>query len=160
MHLAVDAGNLPVRVQRDRRVVVEPRRAPLKQRRHNRHAQLRAPTSASFFVEGPGIGSARSKRRRSSRWQKYCVRKSSGRQTIFAPSRAASRMWPSAAAKFASGSGAHAHLHKRNAVFVRSRHCFNSQVSAACSARSKIGPAPQGRTRPQSAGTRLGWPEL
>ncbi len=61
-------------------------------------------TSASFAVDGPGIGSARSNNRKSSRWQKYCVRKSSGRQTMFAPSRAASRMRLSAEAKFASGS--------------------------------------------------------
>ena len=68
--------------------------------------------SESRAVEGPGISSARSKSRSSSRWQKYCVRKSSGRQTIFAPRRAASRMCPTAEAKLASGSGAHAHLHQ------------------------------------------------
>ena len=50
-------------------------------------------TSASFAVDGPGIASARSKSAVSSRWQKYWVRNSSGRQTIFAPSRAASRIW-------------------------------------------------------------------
>ena len=34
---------------------------------------------------GPGMGSARSNRAASSVWQKYWVRKSSGRQAIWAP---------------------------------------------------------------------------
>ena len=40
MHLAVDAGDSSVGIQRDRGVVIKPRRTPLKQRRHNRHMGL------------------------------------------------------------------------------------------------------------------------
>ncbi len=61
-------------------------------------------TSASFAVDRPGISSERSKSASSSRWQKYCVRKSSGRHTICAPSVAASRTCLIADEKFASGS--------------------------------------------------------
>ena len=62
-------------------------------------------TAASRSVLGPGMGSARSNRAVSSRWQKYCARKSSGRQTICAPARAASRTRSAAFSRFASGSG-------------------------------------------------------
>src|SRR5579864_9553593 len=46
--------------------------------------------SASASVVGPGTASARSKSLASSRWQKYCALKSSGRHTTFAPIFAAS----------------------------------------------------------------------
>src|ERR1041385_3317039 len=58
-------------------------------------------------VEGPGISSASAKLAWSSDWQKYCDRKSSGRQIICAPCRAASRTRVTAFAKFAAGSGPH-----------------------------------------------------
>src|SRR5712692_1281457 len=58
-----------------------------------------------FSVVGPGIGSARSKREASSRWQKYCVRKSSGRQTTWAPRLDAACTCSTARARFSSGSG-------------------------------------------------------
>src|SRR4051794_11432115 len=62
-------------------------------------------SSPSLVVEGPGMDSAKSKRRRSSRWQKYWARNNSGRQTMFASLRAASRIWRRAESKFDSGSG-------------------------------------------------------
>src|SRR5882757_6839939 len=62
-------------------------------------------TAASRSVLGPGIGSARSKSAMSSRWQKYCARKSSGRQMTRAPARAASRTRSAALSRLASGSG-------------------------------------------------------
>src|SRR6266571_9278260 len=55
-------------------------------------------------VDLPGISSANSKFLWSSVWQKYCDRKSSGRQTIAAPFLAASRMNSIAREKFFSGS--------------------------------------------------------
>src|SRR5579859_2963501 len=58
----------------------------------------------SFSVVGPGMGSARSNREASSRWQKYCVRKSSGRQTTCAPRLAAACTCSTARFKFSSGS--------------------------------------------------------
>ena len=81
VHLAVQAERARRRVEDDRGVVVEARRAPLEERRDDRHARfLRAPRRAPRCV-GPGIGSARSKSAASSRWQKYGERNSSGRQT-------------------------------------------------------------------------------
>ena len=48
VHLAVDAGDVAIGIQRDRGVVIKPRRAPLKQRRDDRHVQLaRQPRPAS-----------------------------------------------------------------------------------------------------------------
>src|SRR5258708_5634458 len=58
-------------------------------------------------VLGPGIASARSKSCASSRWQKYCVRKSSCRQTICAPILAASRTLATAFSTFAAASVLH-----------------------------------------------------
>src|SRR5438105_12087059 len=55
-------------------------------------------------VDFPGTASARSKFLWSSVWQKYCDRKSSGRQTISAPFLAASRMKSIAREKLFSGS--------------------------------------------------------
>ena len=57
---------------------------------------------------GPGIGSASAKRAWSSRWQKYWARKSSGRQTIWAPARAASRTRSAAWSRFCAVEGAQA----------------------------------------------------
>src|SRR6202046_263836 len=62
-------------------------------------------TSESAAVEGPGMDSAVEKRAWSSRWQKYCARKSSGRQMSFAPASAASRTRATALARFASVEG-------------------------------------------------------
>src|SRR6266849_1603429 len=58
-----------------------------------------------FSVVGPGIGSARLNREASSRWQKYCVRKSSGRQSTWAPRLEAACICSTARARFSSGSG-------------------------------------------------------
>src|SRR6185436_1797336 len=60
-----------------------------------------APSAA---VVGPGTGSARSKRRASSLWQKYGERKSSGRHTTAAPAAAASLIPASARSMLAAGS--------------------------------------------------------
>src|SRR5665213_2902093 len=62
-------------------------------------------TSLSAAVEGPGMDSAVAKRAWSSRWQKYCARKSSGRQMSFAPASAASRTRATALSRFAWVSG-------------------------------------------------------
>src|SRR5581483_11532747 len=59
---------------------------------------------ASASVVGPGSGSAKSNDAVSSRWQKYCERKSSGRHTTRAPRLAASRMRSAARRRFSSGS--------------------------------------------------------
>ncbi len=64
-------------------------------------------TLPSASVEGPGMGSARSKLAWSSDWQKYCERKSSGRQMICPPCPAASRTRAMALSKLAGGSGPH-----------------------------------------------------
>src|SRR4051794_37970469 len=63
--------------------------------------------AASRSDDGPGIGSARSKRAASSFWQKYGPRNSSGRQTTCAPCFAAAAMAASAFAKFAALSAEH-----------------------------------------------------
>ena len=102
-------------------------------------------TSASFVVEGPGIGSARSKRRRSSRWQKYCARNSSGRQTMFAPSRAASRMCRTADGKIGLGIGPHAHLHQADVVFALCLPFVGSVPSSRSALPSRCSKANPGR---------------
>src|SRR5262245_5145389 len=61
----------------------------------------RAPRAA---VVGPGTGSARAKFEWSSLWQKYRLRKSSGRQTTRAPSLAAWRINASATARLRAAS--------------------------------------------------------
>src|ERR1051325_229396 len=61
--------------------------------------------SVSASVDGPGIGSARSKLAWSSVWQKYGLRNSSGRQTICAPRPAASTTRARARRRLSSGSG-------------------------------------------------------
>src|ERR1700735_2858106 len=62
-------------------------------------------SSLSAAVEGPGMGSATEKSAWSSRWQKYCARKSSGRQMSLAPAMAASRTRATALARLASVEG-------------------------------------------------------
>src|SRR5882724_9548610 len=64
-------------------------------------------TVSSSAVVGPGISSANAKFAWSSAWQKYWERNSSGRQTIWAPCFAASRMRAIAFAMFAVGSVPH-----------------------------------------------------
>ncbi len=64
-----------------------------------------AASAAKRSVVGPGIGSARSNSAVSSRWQKYWVRKSSGRQMTCAPRCAASRTCATARSRLSSGSG-------------------------------------------------------
>src|SRR5262249_54113029 len=64
----------------------------------------RRAVSDSASVVGPGTGSARSKTAGSSRWQKYCDRKSSGRQTTRAPFPAASSMPATALRRFSAAS--------------------------------------------------------
>src|ERR1700735_72854 len=59
-------------------------------------------TRPKASVVGPGTDSANSKFAVSSRWQKYCERKSSGRQTTWAPARAASSMREVACARFSA----------------------------------------------------------
>src|ERR1700734_2531942 len=59
---------------------------------------------ARALVLGPGMVSANLKNRWSSTWQKYCERKSSCVQMIFAPARAASSARRSWLARFFSGS--------------------------------------------------------
>jgi hypothetical protein len=64
-------------------------------------------SSASFpsaSVLGPGMASASAKFAWSSVWQKYCERKSSCRQMIFAPRPAAVRMPAMARARLSAGS--------------------------------------------------------
>jgi hypothetical protein len=85
VHLAVDAGDLAVGVKRDGSVVVKAGCSALKERGNDGSVGLAGNLGEFGGGDGPGMGSARSKRRRSSRWQKYCVRKSSGRQTTCAP---------------------------------------------------------------------------
>src|SRR2546421_12681096 len=72
---------------------------------------ITTPSSRESFsssdVDFPGTSSASSKFLWCSVWQKYCDRKSSGRQTIAAPFLAASRMKSSAREKFFSGSAPH-----------------------------------------------------
>src|SRR5258708_7382054 len=80
-------------------------------------------TSDSLAVEGPGMGSARSKRRGSLRWQKDWARENSGRPNIFAPRPAGSRTFSVGAAEVAWGVGAHAFLHE--ALFV----CAGGRIS-------------------------------
>ena len=68
------------------------------------------------------MGSARSKSAVSSRWQKYCARKSSGRQTMLRPG---TRGFAHAVGGFVEvgvGVGRAGHLHQANAVFQSSRH--------------------------------------
>src|SRR6516165_4568058 len=67
-------------------------------------ARVSFATRASASVEGPGIGSARSKLAWSSVWQKYCERKSSGRQITCAPALAASRTRATARSRLSRGS--------------------------------------------------------
>src|SRR5205085_12573587 len=61
-------------------------------------------TLAKCSVDGPGIGSARSNRAASWRWQKYGPRNNSGKQTISAPAAAAARIrsvaWARLVARF------------------------------------------------------------
>src|SRR6516165_5091343 len=78
-------------------------------------------TALNAWVLGPGTGSARSNRAASSRWQKYRDRNSSGRQTIFAPARAASSTPATARVRFSAGSGAHAICTRPsvNLLFIR-----------------------------------------
>src|ERR1700691_3605378 len=59
-------------------------------------------TRPNASVVGPGTASANSKFAVSSRWQKYCERKSSGKQTTWAPERAASSMREVACARFSA----------------------------------------------------------
>ncbi len=66
---------------------------------------LSAATRAIAVVDGPGIGSARSNSPASSCWQKYCVRKSSGRHTRRAPWSAATPASLAALRTFSSASG-------------------------------------------------------
>src|ERR1044072_1220010 len=72
---------------------------------------MTAPVSCATFsnsaVVGPGISSASAKFAWSSLWQKYWDRNNSGRQMIWAPSFAASRMRATAFARFAAGSVPH-----------------------------------------------------
>ena len=53
VHLAVDAGDLAIGVQRDRGVVVKPRRAALEERGNDGHARLRAPPRPACPSTGP-----------------------------------------------------------------------------------------------------------
>ena len=71
------------------------------------------------MVDFPGISSASSKFLCSSVWQKYCDRKSSGRQTICAPCFAASRMKLHCAHKIFLRLRAAPHLDERDLCFVQ-----------------------------------------
>ena len=80
-------------VQRDRRIVIKPRRAPLEERSNNRHLQL-ARHFGEPFRRWPRDRLGQIEEARVFALAKILRAKSSGRQTIFAPCRAASRCAP------------------------------------------------------------------
>ena len=107
VHLAILPEELAVGVDDRRGVVINAGGAFLEKRGDDDDAAVRARVCLTRRSIGPGISSASAKLAWSSDWQKYCERKSSGRQTICAPCFAASRMRAIALARFASGSGPH-----------------------------------------------------
>ncbi len=90
VHLAVGVGDGAVFFDGDGRCCGRGPGARRSKRDATRTTPVSRQTRVRVSVEGPGMGSARPKRAWSSRWQKYWARKSSGRQTSWAPWREAS----------------------------------------------------------------------
>src|SRR5450432_4203303 len=117
-------------------------------------------TRASASVDGPGIGSARSKLAWSSVWQKYCERKSSGRQMTRAPAAAASRTRAMARSRLSRGSA-----EQRICTRPRLKVCggairpYYSRRACKCKRRLRVGARPAvrvaARTRRASARLRV-----
>ncbi len=122
VHLAVDAGDLAVGVERDCRVVVEPRRAPLEERSNNGHPGFARQLQPACPWKGPE--SAPPGRRgadpRAGR-NIACGRVRAGRRSArpAAPPRECGR---SAAGEVRLRVGAHAHLHEGDREFARNSH--------------------------------------
>ena len=125
VHLAIDAGDVAVGVERNRGVVVKARaRGARRAKRRWRRRASRA-TSASLAVDGPGIGSARSKSAQIFALAEI-LRAEELRQADDLARRAARLRGCgcSAAEKVRLGIGAHAHLHQGDRKFVRRRHAL------------------------------------
>ena len=152
MHLAIHAGNGPIGIQRNRSVVIKPRRAALKQRSNNGHPRL------TRHLGQPCRGRAgnllrKVKERKLFALAKVLRLKSSGRQTMFAPSRAASRMCCTAEAKFASGSGP-MRICTRATVYLRAFPIAEFSLHTASAIPLMKCPLQQGQPRLRN------WPQL